>query len=144
MRVTHFTKTLLLTLSTLLLGSAFLLPATSFAQFDPLEKVCADTPEATVCQEKTAAQAGFDPDNPNTNNPLSGDDGLLIRVANFLAIVTAVIAVIISVIAGLMMVLSSGDSGKVSSARDTIIYAAVGLVVVALARSILVFIVNRL
>ena len=42
------------------------------------------------------------------------------------------------------MIFSAGESSSIKSARDAIIYAAVGIVVVALARTIVIFIVNRI
>ena len=52
------------------------------------------------------------------------------------------IAVVIIMISGLKMIMSSGDSKKLSDARNAIIYAAVGLVVIALARVIIEFILR--
>ena len=102
--------------------------------FDILAQACEDDPDAAICQENAQGD----------KNPVSGEDGILIRVANIIAVVSAVIAVIIIVIAGLTMVLSSGDSGKIKESRDAIIYAAVGLVVIALARTIVGFVATRL
>lgn len=46
------------------------------------------------------------------------------------------VAVIVIIIAGIMYTTSSGDSGKITAAKNTIIYAAVGLVVAILAGAI--------
>jgi hypothetical protein len=43
-----------------------------------------------------------------------------------------------------MYITSGGDSSKVSSAKDTVLYAAIGLVVVVLARTIIVFVVGKI
>jgi len=103
------------------------------AQFDPLETICEDTPSATVCQERV---------DPGTD-PVSGDDGILMRVINIMAMIVAVISVIIIIIAGITMTLSAGDSNKVASSRNAIIYALVGLAVIAVSRSIVIFVINR-
>jgi hypothetical protein len=122
---------------------AFLLtPVIVSAQFDPLETSCLDKngdrrTDSAVCNEVTAQETA-------DQNPLIGPDGTITQAANLIALATAVIAVIVIIVAGLTMVLSSGDSGKVKSSRDAIIYAVVGLAVIALARSIVVFVVNRL
>ena len=126
----------------------FLFVAPASAQFDPLASTCfeengdvkanlieEDGSIPAVCQEALNQQG--------EDNPLTGQDGTLTRVANILAVVTGVIAVIIIVVAGITMTLSNGDSGKVQSSRNAIIYATVGLVVVALARSIVIFVINR-
>lgn len=92
-------------------------------------------------------------DNPNTagsaacqgdQDPITGSEGIISRVTNIIALVSGIIAVIIIIIGGFMYVTAGSDTGKTKAARDTIIYAAVGLVVIALAQSIIMFIINRL
>lgn len=65
-------------------------------------------------------------------------------VVNILSIVVGIVAVIMIIIAGFRYITSNGDSGAVSGAKNTIIYALVGLVVVALAQVIVKFVVNRI
>lgn len=54
------------------------------------------------------------------------------------------IALIIIIVAGIRLMLSRGDPQGVAKARDTIIYAAVGLAVAVSAYTILNFVVGRL
>ena len=51
-------------------------------------------------------------------------------VVNIMSILAGALAVVFIVIAGFRFATSSGDSSKVSSARSSIIYAAIGLIVV--------------
>ncbi len=103
------------------------------AQFDPLESVCTgDNSESVACNENELGQGEENPITTTTQN-----------VVNILSLAMAVIAVVIIVVAGITMTLSQGDSGKIKSSRDAIIYAAVGLIVAALSRAIVFFIVNR-
>jgi hypothetical protein len=44
---------------------------------------------------------------------------------------------------GFKYITSGGDSGKVTSAKNTIVYAAIGLVVVALAQFIVKFVLGK-
>ena len=44
---------------------------------------------------------------------------------------------------GMRYITSGGDSGKITSAKNTIIYALIGLVVVALAQFIVKFVLNK-
>ena len=62
---------------------------------------------------------------------------------NILSLVAGVAAVIMLIIGGLRYITSSGEAGNVSSAKNTIIYALVGLVVVALAQFIVHFVLAR-
>lgn len=62
---------------------------------------------------------------------------------NGFSMVVGVIAVIMIIVGGLKYITSSGDSSNVNSAKNTILYAIIGLVVVALAQVILRFVINR-
>jgi hypothetical protein len=117
----------------LLLSTFCFLPQIASAAFDPLEQACSGSASSsTACTENTT---GKTIDNPVTDTSQS--------VINIISVVSAVAAVVIIIVAGVTMTLSQGDSGKIKSSRDAIIYAAVGLVVTALARTIVIFILNR-
>jgi|SRR5581483_1975458 len=68
---------------------------------------------------------------------------LLTKIINVFTIVVGVIAVIMIIVGGLRYITSGGESGKVGSAKTTIIYALIGLVVVALAQLIVHFVLNQ-
>ncbi len=71
-------------------------------------------------------------------------DNIITTVINIISIVVGIVAVIMIIIGGFKYITSNGDSGAVSGAKNTILYAIVGLVVVALAQIIVRFVVNRL
>lgn len=64
-------------------------------------------------------------------------------VINILSIVVGVVAVIMVIVGGLKYILSSGDSNQVNSAKNTILFALVGLVIVALAQVIVIFVLDE-
>lgn len=66
----------------------------------------------------------------------------LANVIELLSVLVGIIAVIMIIVGGLRYVLSSGDSGRVGSAKNTIIFALIGLVFVALAQLIVRFVLN--
>lgn len=68
---------------------------------------------------------------------------LVKRIINVLSVIIGVIAVIMIIIGGLRYITSGGDSGNVSSAKNTILYAIVGLIVVALAQFIVRFVLSN-
>ena len=68
---------------------------------------------------------------------------LITLVINIFSIVVGVVAVIMIIIGGLKYITSSGDSNNVTSAKNTILYAVVGLVVVALAQFIVKFVLAK-
>ena len=57
-------------------------------------------------------------------------------VINVLSLVIGVVAVIMIIIGGLKYITSSGESSNIQGAKNTILYAIIGLVIVALAQII--------
>jgi hypothetical protein len=70
-------------------------------------------------------------------------NSIITTVVNIFSIVVGVVAVIMIIIGGLRYITSGGDSNNVSAAKNTIIYAIIGLVVVALAQFIVKFVLNK-
>lgn len=68
---------------------------------------------------------------------------LLANIVTIFSAVVGVIAVIMIIVGGLRYITSGGDSSKVSAAKTTILYAIIGLVVVALAQIIVHFVLNQ-
>jgi hypothetical protein len=62
---------------------------------------------------------------------------------NLLSFAVGIAAVIMIIIGGFKYITASGDSNKLSSAKNTIIFAIVGLVVVALAQFIVQFVLDK-
>lgn len=77
-----------------------------------------------------------------TNPDLIG--GILKNVINFILYLAGTIAVIVIVIGGLRYITSDGDPQKASQARNSIIYALIGLAVAVLSFSIVNFVVGQL
>lgn len=83
------------------------------------------------------------------NTSVCGDDGsdvftIVKNVINVMLLAAGIIAVIMIIIGGINYAVSNGESAKVTNAKNTILYAIVGLVVAALAFSIVNFVVARL
>lgn len=73
----------------------------------------------------------------------TGVNNIAKTVVQVLSLVVGITAVIFIIIGGFKFVTSSGDAQKAASARNTIIYAVVGLVVVALAQAIVAFVLTN-
>ncbi len=54
-----------------------------------------------------------------------------------------VVAVIVIILAGINYILSAGDPQKTAKAKDTILYALIGLAVALLANIIVTFVIGR-
>jgi cytochrome bd-type quinol oxidase subunit 2 len=70
-------------------------------------------------------------------------NNLIALVINIFSLVVGVVAVIMIIIGGLKYITSSGDSNNITSAKNTILYAIIGLVVVALAQFIVKFVLGK-
>lgn len=68
---------------------------------------------------------------------------LITNIINIFSWVVGIISVIMIIVGGLKYILSGGDSNSVSSAKNTILYAVVGLVIVAFAQIIVLFVLDR-
>lgn len=69
---------------------------------------------------------------------------LIKNIINVLSAIGGIIAVIMVIIGGFKFVTSGGDSNASASARNTIIYALVGLVIIAFAQIIVQFVLQRI
>lgn len=70
-------------------------------------------------------------------------NGILSTVINIFSLIVGVVAVIMVILGGLRYITSGGDTSNTKAARDTIIYALVGLVIVALAQVIVRFVLKQ-
>jgi hypothetical protein len=73
----------------------------------------------------------------------SGVNNILSTVVSILSIVVGVAAIIMIIASGLKYVTSGGDSGKVASAKNTLIYALIGIAVAALAQFLVHFVLAQ-
>ncbi len=64
-------------------------------------------------------------------------------IINIFSWVVGAISVIMLIFGGFKYITSGGDSGKITSAKNTIIYALVGLVIVALSQVLVNFVLRK-
>lgn len=68
---------------------------------------------------------------------------LIKNIVRVLSVIVGIVSVIMIIIGGFKYITSGGDSGNISSAKTTIIYALVGLVIVVLAQVIVRFVLSK-
>lgn len=105
------------------------------AQYNPFSGVkcnAGDQKNSTVCQTNT------------TNDPIAGADGVILRAARIISIIAGAAAVIVIVLSGIRYITSAGDPSQISQAKNGIIFAVVGLLVILLAQPILNFVIIRI
>lgn len=75
---------------------------------------------------------------------LFGDNGVFKQVTNTILYIVGIIAVIMLIIGGIRYVTSGGDAKKVTDAKNTVLYAIIGLVIAFLAFAIVNFVISAL
>jgi uncharacterized membrane protein YtjA (UPF0391 family) len=104
--------------------------------------VSADQITDNLCQGATLSVSG----SGGCSSTSAGTDKIntiITTVINVFSLVVGVVSVIMIIVGGFRYITSGGDSGKVGGAKNTIIYALIGLVVVALAQFIVQFVLNK-
>ncbi len=75
---------------------------------------------------------------------LFGDGSIFNTVTNILLFLIGAISVVMLIIGGIRYVISGGDQGAVTSAKNTILYAIIGIVVAFLAFAAVRFVTDQL
>lgn len=73
---------------------------------------------------------------------LFGDTGIFKTITNVLLFIIGAISVIMLIIGGIRYVVSGGDSGAVTAAKNTILYAVIGIIVALLAYALVNFVIG--
>lgn len=123
--------------ASMLLALSLLLPAVPALAVDVIDPACAQNPDATLCKDNETDQTA-------DCNALFGPCGVLTKAAKLLSIVVAIASIIMIIIGGIMYIISSGDPTNIQNAKNTILYAIIGLVITLLARAIISFVLVKL
>jgi len=75
---------------------------------------------------------------------LFGDGGFITTATNILLFIVGVLSVIMLIVGGLRYVISGGNASAVTAAKNTILYAIVGLVIAFLAFAAVNFVLGAL
>jgi hypothetical protein len=73
---------------------------------------------------------------------VTGNGGVFQTITNVLLFIIGAISVIMLIIGGIRYVVSGGDSSAVTSAKNTILYAIVGIIVALLAYALVNFVLT--
>lgn len=102
-------------------------PVVTVGAIDPLAGVCTGNSTSEVCGSKDES-AGT----------------LIANVVSTLLFIVGALSVVMIIYSGILYAISSGDSGKVAKAKNTLTYSIVGLVVSLLAYAIVSWVLNVL
>ncbi len=139
-----------LTITILTLVSSFCLLAVfapSTSAFDPFQPTATGGggTDNTVCgqtngQNQQSSVCVAD----GEENPITSPNGWINKIANIIAFIAGVAAIVVIMVGGFEYVRSGGESSKVSKAKNTILFAVVGLIVVVLARAAVSLAITKL
>ena len=127
-------KKLTVLLTTLITG-LFIVSPIAYAQPTYLGNASSDD----ACQ----TLKDLNPDNKGCGAGDNGVNDIITLSLNLLTFIAAVIAVIMMFVSGFKYITAQGDSNQISSAKRSLIYALVGLVVVASAQFLVKFVLAR-
>ncbi len=97
---------------------------------------------SAACQGLTGIDSNANCTNTSTSGKTIGS--LLNTVINIMSIVIGAVAIIMIIVGAFKFLTAAGDSNNVASARNTIIYALVGLVIAALAQILVHFVLTNI
>jgi cytochrome b len=79
----------------------------------------------------------------STSDATERINNLIHTIVNLLSAVVGIVAVIMIIFGGLRYITSGGNDTSVTSAKNTILYAIIGLIIVALAQVLVRFTLNK-
>ena len=112
-----------------------------FAGSTALALVAVFVPIGTASAQGTVPTTGIEgginaADPGNVPTTLFGSGSIFTTIVNILLFLIGAISVIMLIIGGIRYTISAGDSGNVTAAKNTIMYAIIGLIIAFLAFAI--------
>ncbi|MBW4061191.1 hypothetical protein HJC99_01295 [Candidatus Saccharibacteria bacterium] len=143
MRIVNLGKKMALGLQALTLMFGFGFVALSPVMVGTASATAAASTNTTCDPNNLTIQGGASCANPQTSNKgLFENGGIFQTLANTLIFLVGAIAVLFLIIGGLRYVISNGDPKSVTAAKDTILYAIVGIVVAILSYAAVAFVIS--
>ena len=100
--------------------------------------------QGNLCQGGGNVQLGDDGSCADaTGGSEEGLNALIRNIVNIFSIIVGIVAVVMIIVGGFRYITSGGDSGNVTGAKNTILYAIVGLIIVALSQFIVRFVLSK-
>lgn len=127
----------------------FLSLAVLFGLIAPLTvgvQVYAATPSSSkeaACQAINGTYNAGDGSCDTGGGAKSSPEAIMKTVINLFSWIVGAIAVVMMIFGGFKYITSGGDSGKITTAKNTIIFAIIGLVIVAASQLIVNFVLNK-
>lgn len=95
-----------------------------------------------LCSGSSFNTSGNGTCNQDANNG-AGIDTILKKVIQIFSIVVGFVAVVMIIVGGIKYITSGGNDSNVAGAKNTIIYAVIGLIIVALSQVLVHYVLNN-
>jgi cytochrome bd-type quinol oxidase subunit 2 len=118
------------------------IPVVVYAQATPTPTGGVDIGGNLACGSTLSTTTGADCSQATTDGS-ARIQNIVTTIVNIFSIVVGIVAVIMIVVGGFKYITSGGESGNITSAKNTIVYAVIGLVIVALAQFVVQFVLNK-
>jgi hypothetical protein len=120
-------------LLSLLIINFIAMPANAYELFKGTAVDCSSggTAQSAICKDKSGT------------TPVTGKNGIIYKITLIIAQLSGFAAIIMTIVASIKYITSRGDGNSVAAAKNTLVSVVVGLVIVALAASIITFVIGR-
>lgn len=104
---------------------------------NPLDEACglSGASGASLCEENTATKG---------KDRVTGTGGIIPTIFKWVVRLVGIVSIIMIMVGGFRYITSGGDTSAIKGAKETIIYALVGLIVAGFAGAILNFVLDRI
>lgn len=112
-------------------------PSTSIYSVDFLDK---------TCQESGVTGSSFceNVSSESSKNRILGSEGIITKITQAAVYLTGAISLVVVTVGGFRYAISGGDSNAITVAKNTILYALVGLSVAIFAQAMVSFVLSKL
>ncbi len=119
--------------------------ALGLALFTPVTSTVSAAASTASCSDANSAAAGVDCASGNGSQAqLFGTGGIFTTIINTLLYVIGALSVVMLIVGGIRYTVSNGTAAQVTAAKNTIMYALVGLVIAFLAYAIVNWVLSSL
>lgn len=99
--------------------------------YDPFNGACeGDAANSAICKAEN-------------KDPVTGKNSIIYKVAMLISYFAGAVGVIMIIYAGFVFTTARDDSAKIAKARQTILYVAVGLIVIVIAAQLVALVVSK-
>lgn len=131
-------------ISVLFMAFSTAVPAATYAQEQKQDKVTPNNAiQSGLCGGSGLSLTNSSCSNIALGNPQSALNKFITRVVNLFSVVVGIVAVVMIIIGGFRYIVSGGDSSSVTDAKNTILYAIVGLIIVAISQFLVRFVLSQ-